>query len=223
MKLSAAQLLRISRGGGIFNEDEWRGCIAYLFALRTSNDPSDSDAWNACMASVRMVLSWALSQCALKYGRAAHECLVHASTHCMMEELNHIVIGKTGARRARCVFSHRARLPYYKAPLRARQTVSRRVQRRFYSWKHHAQTGLQSPHFTPSYVYESHFSHLINAVYTLGRMPEMLQGVASSPELALPADECVWTTHPMWSRVCTNINALMRCIWLYLSPETRVL
>ena len=211
MKLTTQQLACMARGDGVLTDQAWHGCVRYLFALQSDSDPVDCDDWNAAMSVVRDVSTWTLAQSERRYGPAAAACLKLAHTQNMTEPLVHPgdIIP--------CTFSRRtAPLLYTSSKHSQPRAVSVRVQRRFYAWEYHPVTGLQTPHFSAFYVYESHFEWLIEAVHVLGHFDAMLRKT-SAARAAAAGTELEWTADGTWQTLRANLNGLLRCLAIYLA------
>ena len=215
-KLTCAQLESIASGDGIFGRDVWRCCVGYLQVSLSDADPSSAAAWDRAMVGVQSLVEWLIAQCRRKFGSVAAECLRTASTHGMRQEKHH------EQNLLPCIFSRRCSpLEYTCATHNPRTLVaSTRMQRSFYTWKHHEKTGLQCPEDTCAYVYESQFSHLIEAVYVLGHAGEILQRTARA-EPSASTDE--WMQLPVWERANTQLCGVMQCVHLYLADGLTLL
>jgi hypothetical protein len=70
-------------------------------------------------------------------------------------------------------------------------------------------------------VYESHFSHLIEAVYAIGHMPSILRALAVEINGRRADDDTteeVWLDLREWRDIYSNINSMMESVWVYLDP-----
>ncbi|MDR3543196.1 MAG: hypothetical protein P4L69_19865 [Desulfosporosinus sp.] len=67
---------------------------------------------------------------------------------------------------------------------------------------------------------------MIKAVYALGHMAQMLKAVAASTDKYVELQNTTkdeWVKHDGWSKMRSNLNAMLRCVWLYLADETQLL
>jgi hypothetical protein len=208
-KLTQAQLQSISKKHGLFSAELWVACLSYLFASQSQSDPPNSDGWNAAMQLARSFVDWVLTQAQKKYGRAAQACLRAASSQCMEEEFLH------AQNVVPCVFSHRT-TPELRVCKKdgKKRAFSQRLHRRFYTWKIHPETGLPCPEYTAYYVYESHFSHVLDAAHIVGRLPDILRDALAKHEAA-PS-----TSDPFWKQLHDKIKAAMYVLWLTLDDST---
>jgi hypothetical protein len=180
----------------------WMQCVTYLHAQLTDDDPISASSFTKALLLIKVFLEWALQMARVRYGEQGHECLLMASLHEMGPELEHPL--HTHA----CVFSARLHPVLYTSPSHAEPTpVSVRLQRRFHWWAYHETTGLESPHASPSFVYESQYSHLIAAMHALGHLGAMLKQEARAFDSQIDAD--TFKSHPMWETMYQAINDIL--------------
>jgi hypothetical protein len=205
-KLTAAQSDSVASQSGLFSAAAWRGCVAYLHALLSDDDPVvDLDSWTHAMQAVKTFLDWALVQARARFGVLGHQCLLLASTKEMLPESEHQL------HEARCVFSGRKRpVLYCSASQPEPCAVSVRVQRKFAWWAHHEQTGLECPHTSAAFVYESQYSFLVIGIYTLGHLGAILKqhSRACAANLSLKDFEEL----PVWRQLYLKLNAILRVV-----------
>lgn len=80
------------------------------------------------------------------------------------------------------------------------------------------------PHYSDYYVYESHFSHLLHAVYVLGHFAEILKQISMDiVKESGKTDLASWKLNPKWKQVFVNSKAAMESIWLYLEKDNYLL
>ena len=211
-KFTAAQSESVASGSGLFDIDVWRGCVAHLHALLTDDDPaSDLDNWSHAMQLVKTFVEWVLAKARVRFGALGHECLLHASTKNMLPELEHQQC------EAPCVFSGRTNPVLYRTPSHPEPCASSiRLQRRFSWWAHHEQTGLESPHTSAAFVYESHYSYVISGVYALGHLGAILKHKSR----ALAPDPCSlaeFQALPLWSELYLKINAILCVVHAFVA------
>jgi len=211
-KFTTAQSESIASGTGLFDIDVWRGCVAHLHALLTDDDPaSDLDSWSRAMQLIKTFLEWALGRARDRFGALGHACLVHASTNEMLPEFEHL------QSIAPCVFSGRTAPVLYRSPSHPEpRACSVRVQRRFTWWAHHEQTGLESPHTSAVFVYESQYSFVVSGVYALGHLGSILKhkSRACAPD-ACSLEE--FATLPLWDELYAKINAILCVVHAFIA------
>jgi hypothetical protein len=213
-KLTATQISNLSKGHGLFNISIWKSALSYLFTSLADADPPNADGWNSIVLLFKSTVEWVLQAAEGKYGSAARECLKRASSESMDTEYTHAQNEK------KCIFSKRLTPQVYEIDGETK-TTSERLHRRFFSWQHHKETGLICPHYSPYYVYESHFSHLIEAVYAIGHMPSILRALAVEINGRRADDDTteeVWLDLREWRDIYSNINSMMESVWVYLDP-----
>lgn len=201
-KLTPAQSDSIRKQTGLFDAVLWGGCLSYLHALLSCDDPSNTEPWMTAMQLIKVFIEWALQQARLRFGPLGYECLYHASTKEMQPELEHPL------HEAKCVFSGRTHLDTFSTPSHPEpQVIGRRVQRKFSWWAHHEQTGLESPHTSASYVYESQYSYLVLGMYTLGHLGAILKHHSRACGLQVSLAE--FQSNPVWAELYVKINMIL--------------
>jgi hypothetical protein len=139
-----------------------------------------------------------------RFGVLGHECLLLASTKEMLPELEHQL------HEARCVFSGRKWPVLYRSPSHpVPSAVGIRVQRKFTWWAHHEKTGLESPHTSAAFVYESQYSFLIMGVYALGHLAAILKQYSRACG-NLSLDD--FQELPVWTELYLKLNAILRIV-----------
>lgn len=210
-KLTALLSQRVESQRGLFDVDEWNSCVSYLFATRTDDDPSsDTAMWNQCMQLVRVFVDNSLQRAHSRFPELGYECLVLASNKEMtgppvMHALNEDP----------CVFSGRLELPAFRTPTRSTPfTVNARVQCQFHWSAHHAMTGMECPHSSSWYVFESQYTFLVLGMYMLGHLGPMLKQHAKAILPGATAEE--FQRDEMWKELYQKINSAMFVVWKQL-------
>ena len=132
-KLTAAQSDSVASRSGLFSVAVWRGCVAYLHALLSDDDPVGGlDSWTHAMQAVKTFLDWALLQARARFGVLGHQCLLLAGAEMLPSP-------STSCTRRGVFFSGRKRpVLYCSASQPEPCAVSVRVQRKFTWWAHHS-------------------------------------------------------------------------------------
>lgn len=202
-KLTPAQSEAVSQRSGLFTPAMWQGCVAYLHALLTDDDPNSTDIFAQAMALIKMFVDWALLVAKKRFGEHAHACLLLASQKEMQPELEHTMHD------APCVFSARTTPLLYASSSHAAEPPSPvylRVQRKFTWWAHHEQTGLECPHESPAFVYESRYSYLVAGMYALGHLGSLLKQQSRVHAVAGLRE---FQAAPVWSELHCKINEIL--------------
>jgi hypothetical protein len=210
-RLTALLSQRVESQRGLFDLDAWNSCVSHLFATRTDDDPScDTAMWNQCMQLVRVFVDDSL-QCALsRFPALGHECLLMASS----KEMKGPPV-KHALNEDPCAFSGRTELPAFRTPTRPEPfTVNSRVQCQFHWSAHHAMTGMECPHASSWYVFESQYTFLVLGMYMLGHLGPMLKQQAKSTLPGASADE--FQRSPLWEELYQRINSAMFVVWKQL-------
>jgi hypothetical protein len=200
-KLTAAQSESVSQRKGLFTLVMWQGCVAHLHALLTDDDPSNTESFALAMLLIRTFVDWALQVAKKRFGALGYECLLLASQKEMQPELEH-TMGD-----APCVFSGRAAPLLYTSTSQAEPAPAYlRVQRKFTWWAHHEQTGLECPHASPAFVYESRYSYLVTGMYALGHLGSLLKH-QSRVHATAGLEE--FQAAPIWAELHCKINEIL--------------
>lgn len=200
-KLSASQCDSVSNRRGLFTLAAWNRCVAYLYAQLTDQDPVSTGSYVESMLLVKMFVDWALQVAKKRFSALGHECLLLASTKEMCPELQHPLSI------APCVFSARTSPQLYCSPAHlAPVFVNERVQRKFSWWAYHEQTGLETPHFSDSFVYESQYSHLVVGMYVLGHLSALLKRQARKMQ---DLGEAAFKADPVWPEMLAKIGDIL--------------
>ena len=155
----------------------------------------------------------------------AHEFLERVSKpqYCMNKEMRHCM------NKVPCVFEHRVEPPKYRtkedAPEKEGVSVCARVQRSLVEMRYHPDTGVQTPFATPSYVYESTYTNLVEAVYVLGRLGEVLKQSAREQTRDWPPEmrEEEWVSHAHWNTVYEKLRKIFAVVVCYLHTKSRMI
>ncbi len=200
-KLTAAQSESVGDRKGLISPQLWQACVSYLHALLTDDDPSNTDSFGQAMLLVKTFVDWALQVSKKRFGTLGYECLLLASQKEMQPELEHTMND------APCVFSGRTTpLLYTSASHPLPTPVYLRVQRKFTWWAYHEQTGLESPHASPAFVYESRYSFLILGMYALGHLGALLKNQSRAHAKESLAE---FQADPIWSELYLKINEML--------------
>ena len=197
-KLTAAQARSVASRKGLFDHVIWSGCVAYLYALLANPDPENNECWIRAIALIKSYLEWSLMQARARFGVNGGTCLLMASSKEMTPEKEHPL------NESPCVFSGR-KSPELHPP--SMQAVYTRVQRTFRWWDHHEDTGLECPHESYLYVYESRYSFLIEGIYTLGHIAAILRRY--SQECPSVGDADAFARLPIWATLYERINCVL--------------
>ena len=200
-KLTSAQSESVGDRKGLFSQALWQACVAYLHALLTDDDPSNMDSFAQAMLLIRTFVDWALQVAKKRFGVLGYECLLLASQKEMQPELEHTMND------APCVFSGRTSpLLYTSVSQPEPAPVYLRVQRKFTWWAYHEQTGLESPHASPAFVYESRYSYLIIGMYALGHLGALLKQQSRVHSKASLEE---FQANSIWSELYLKINEML--------------
>lgn len=202
-KLTNIQTQRVASQRGLFDLSAWLNCVDYLFVTRTDDDPADAVIWNQTMQLVRIFIDGALHVASSHMPELGYECLLMASC----KELSGPPVAHA-LTEDRCVFTGRFKPPLYRSPSHKEPiSVCERVQCRFQWWAHHTITGLECPHTSSWYVFESQFTMLVLAVHMLGHLPAILKQHAKSILPGATGDE--FRKDPLWGELYLRINSAM--------------
>lgn len=210
-KLSSVLSQRVESKRGLFDADAWNSCVSYLFASRTEEDPSSNTAmWNQCMQLVRVFVDDALRSAQALFPGLGHECLLLASS----KELSGPPV-KHLLKEDPCIFSGRTLLPTFRTPTRSTPiAVYTRVQCQFHWSAHHAMSGMECPHTSSWYVFESQYTFLVLGMYMLGHLGPMLKQKAK--EVLPGATEEEFKRDPMWEQLFQRINSALYVVFKQL-------
>ncbi len=200
-KLTSAQSESVGNREGLFSLGVWQSCVAYLHALLTDDDPTNTDSFAHAMLLIKTFVDWALQVAKKRFGTLGYECLLLASQKEMQPELEHTMHDVP------CVFSGRTTPLLYTSASQAEPVpVYMRMQRKFTWWAHHEQTGLESPHASPAFVYESRYSYLITGMYALGHLGSLLKHQSRAHSKASLNE---FQADPIWSELYLKINEIL--------------
>jgi hypothetical protein len=116
-----------------------------------------------------------------------------------------------------CIFTGiRHPLLYRSEREREARPASVRLQCRFRYWTHHEQTGLECPHFTPWFVFESQFALLIKAFYVLGHWEQILTQQASN---MTHMEQEEFVRQEVWKETWKKLHALLAVCWQLIQKE----
>jgi hypothetical protein len=202
-KLTPVQIDSIRSRHGLISPADWTKCVSHLHARLTDEDPAGADVWQKAMASVKRFVEWAVWTSGKKFSDEARDCLALASQHRMSAELIH------EENETPCVFSQRCTPALFRSPSHPSPAcVSVRVQCNFSWWAHHEETGLECPHTSRWFVYESMFSYLVKGVFALGHLSQMLEEQSRTMQPAgLGAEE--FAQQPVWQELLDKINCIL--------------
>jgi hypothetical protein len=210
-KPTSSQQAAIRNGRGLVSASEWRNCMEYLHRLFHEEDPPESVEWKDMLRKVQIAASWLLEQSLIHRGRSAHRCLELSLHSSLSDELIH------EQESLPCIFTGRRKpLLYRTAQDREARPASVRLQCRFRHWKHHEQTGLECPHFSPWFVYESQFALLIKAFYVLGHWEQIIRQQAS--EMAHMEQE-EFVQQQVWKETWNKLHAMLAVCWQLIQKE----
>lgn len=209
-RLSTAQVQSVSTGKGLFTPDAWKGCLVYLHELRSNPDPINTEQWMQSLGTIKVFLEWALFQTKSRFGKLAHECLLAATQKEMTQELQHELNDVP------CIFSFRRHPILVSTASRPAEATSSRLQCSFRWWAHHEQSGMECPHTSQAYVYESHFSFLIRGMYVLGHLAAVLQDVATKDKEE-GVTVAAFQARPEWVEFYSKLNHILYVVWAMLA------
>jgi hypothetical protein len=214
-KLSATQIDAVRLRDGLFDFRTWRSCVSYLHALQTNEDPENSGEFAHVTKLVASFVAWSLLAATAKFGSTGVRCLQLAASKTMLPELEHSL------HEAPCVFSGRTSVLALRSPSApVPQAVSKRVQRQFVWWEHHEQTGLESPHFSEAFVYESQFTYLVQSFHALGHFADIAKAKARELWASGVTHAVEFQAHPMWKEFYEKINCLFYVVYAQLTLHT---
>jgi len=221
-KLTSTQISNLRTGTKrLFDRKEWLACLPYLYATRKQDDPTNPEHWNHCCLLIRLFIDYVLQQVRIKYGQTAHDCLVYASQpKCGIDEKaqEHIHLKADKP----CIFCGSVTLPLYVTREKGAQPTptSQRVHIGFYYNDYHQQTGVHCPHFTPLYVYDSHYSNFVYGMYALGHFQDTIRALAKS-ETLFEGNSSIeeFKSHVIWQTVWDYLNAIVEIMIIYITCD----
>lgn len=193
------------------SDSDWKDCIEHHFRFGADDSPSAVSYQVVVDRFDDMVKDFLRRVRERARDPRMYDCLKLAATTQVCPEFEHEQVTE------KCIFSGRTQPMEISVSGSSRTVIPfRRLHCCFTWWAQHPETGLDCPHFSSFFVYESRFSYIIKGMHVLGHFDAMLRSVALEMK-DLAHDEFV--SDPRWSRLRDNLNAIVSMLVTELVPK----